>query len=74
MVSSYRDMAIVKHIVDLGASFGRTVIAEGAESEAHLRVLHDVGCFGAQGFGIAYPMPSTEVPGWIGEWESKRRS
>jgi diguanylate cyclase (GGDEF)-like protein len=62
------DLAIVQGIIGLAAAFGRTVIAEGVESEEHGRLLLRLGCTLAQGFGIALPMPADDLPAWIAAW------
>nr|WP_286195580.1 EAL domain-containing protein [Synechococcus sp. CCAP 1479/9] len=58
------DQAIVKAVVDLAHAFGRTCVAEGAETPEHLQALRAMGCELAQGFAIARPMPAEDLPGW----------
>ncbi len=58
------DQAIVKAVVDLAHAFGRTCVAEGAETPEHLQALRAMGCEQAQGFVIARPMPAEDLPGW----------
>lgn len=60
---------IIESIVALCRSFNRLVLGEGVETEEHGRVLLELGCDRAQGFGIARPMPAHEVPGWCGSWQ-----
>jgi diguanylate cyclase (GGDEF)-like protein/PAS domain S-box-containing protein len=62
------DLAIVDGIVGLAAAFRREVIAEGVETVAHGRLLLELGCDAAQGYGIARPMPAAALPGWIRDW------
>ncbi|MBP8288112.1 MAG: EAL domain-containing protein, partial [Rhodoferax sp.] len=59
------DLAIVKGVIALARAFRRRVIAEGVETPEHLRKLRRLGCDAAQGFGIARPMPATEIPAWL---------
>ncbi|MFP4233422.1 MAG: EAL domain-containing protein [Nitriliruptoraceae bacterium] len=59
---------IIESIVALCRSFNRTVLGEGVESEEHGRVLLELGCDRAQGFGIARPMPAADLAGWRDTW------
>ncbi|MDR1934192.1 MAG: EAL domain-containing protein [Candidatus Accumulibacter sp.] len=68
MLSDSGDMAIVEGIIGLAAAFGKTVIAEGVETAEHGRLLLRLGCELAQGYGIARPMPASELPTWIATW------
>ena len=69
MLDSKDDMAIVEGVISLGKAFGRKVIAEGVESVEHGQKLLSMGCDYLQGFGIARPMPATELPAWIANWQ-----
>ncbi|MAL97748.1 MAG: GGDEF domain-containing protein [Alteromonadaceae bacterium] len=51
---------IPKTIVALGKSMGLTVIAEGVETEAHWRLLVEMGCSAHQGYLFGHPMPVEE--------------
>lgn len=62
------DLAIVKGVVGLARAFGREVIAEGVETQAHGDLLQSIGCTMVQGYGIARPMPAAPVPDWISNW------
>tara|TARA_R110001592_G_scaffold181747_1_gene424591 strand:+ start:9554 stop:12154 length:2601 start_codon:yes stop_codon:yes gene_type:complete len=64
------DLAIVKGIIGLAEVFKRQVIAEGVETLAHGEVLLSLGCEIAQGYGIARPMPASELPLWIEQWHA----
>ncbi|MGJ7517800.1 putative bifunctional diguanylate cyclase/phosphodiesterase [Pseudomonas baetica] len=59
------DLALTTAVIGLARAFGRQVIAEGLESVEHGELLLQLGCEVAQGYFIARPMPSTEVPGWV---------
>jgi diguanylate cyclase (GGDEF)-like protein/PAS domain S-box-containing protein len=59
------DLALTTAVIGLARAFGRQVIAEGVESVEHGELLLRLGCEVAQGYFIARPMPSTEVPGWV---------
>lgn len=64
MLESAEDRRIVEGIIALGHAFGRQVIAEGAETEEHLRALTALDCDCAQGYGVARPMPASDVALW----------
>ncbi|HJR29484.1 MAG TPA: EAL domain-containing protein [Pseudomonas sp.] len=59
------DLALTTAVIGLARAFGRQVIAEGLESLEHGELLLRLGCEVAQGYFIARPMPSSEVPNWV---------
>ena len=63
------DLAIVEGVIVLAKSFKRDVIAEGVETIEHGIALLQLGCELAQGYGIARPMPASDIPDWISEWK-----
>ncbi len=63
------DRAILSGILHLGQAFGRTVIAEGVETEAQGLALLQMGCAYAQGFGISVPLPAEDIPAWMAGWQ-----
>ena len=68
MLDDAQDRAIVEGVIGLARTFGCTVVAEGVESPAQARTLLNLGCVIGQGTGIAAPMPSTQVAGWVREY------
>lgn len=68
MLEDPDDLAIVKGVIGLAAAFKREVIAEGVETTAHGERLLALGCELAQGFGIARPMPASDLPAWVATW------
>jgi len=70
MLDDMDDQAIVKSVIELSKTFGRSVIAEGVETQEHGRQLLKMGCQLAQGFGIARPMPASSIPEWINLWNA----
>jgi EAL domain-containing protein (putative c-di-GMP-specific phosphodiesterase class I) len=56
---------IVRAIAALAEQLGLTVVAEGVEDLAICDWLGSVGVDQMQGFGIAAPMPSNDVLGWL---------
>ena len=71
MLEDPEALAIVKGIIGLAETFGRGVIAEGVETRAHGARLLALGCEHAQGYGIARPMPASQLPGWIANWQKR---
>lgn len=59
--ASTDDLAIVKSIISLAGSFGLGVVGEGVETAVAARTLVGLGCYRAQGFLIARPMPADAV-------------
>jgi diguanylate cyclase (GGDEF)-like protein/PAS domain S-box-containing protein len=70
MLDDPNDLAIVNGVIGLARAFSREVIAEGVETLAHGRLLADIGCSLAQGYGIAKPMAAADLPRWIDQWHS----
>jgi diguanylate cyclase (GGDEF)-like protein/PAS domain S-box-containing protein len=64
------NMSILDGILWIMRRLKRSVIAEGVETLAHGRVLMDLGCELAQGYGIGRPMPVSALPGWMQTWEN----
>jgi predicted signal transduction protein with EAL and GGDEF domain len=54
-----KDAEIVRAIVSLGATLGKSVVAEGIETVSQLAQLRDLGCEHGQGFHLSRPL-STE--------------
>ena len=53
----------------LASAFGRTVIAEGVETQKHGTKLLNMGCELIQGYGVAKPMPAEKMNSWVNTWE-----
>lgn len=64
MLDDRDDLAIVEGIIALAHTFKRTTVAEGVETAQHIQALQKLGCDIAQGYGIARPMPASEVVNW----------
>ena len=69
MLADADDCTIIKGIIELSKAFNLKVIAEGVETPAHGEVLTELGCFLAQGYGIAKPMSASDMPVWIKRWQ-----
>jgi diguanylate cyclase (GGDEF)-like protein len=70
MLEDADDLAIVEAVVGLAKTFKREVIAEGVETFAHGAALLQLGCELAQGNGIAWPMPASDIPKWLSSWKT----
>ena len=68
MLDDPDDLAILEGVLGLAVAFRRQVIAEGVETVEHGKMLLQLGCELAQGYGIARPMPALDFPGWAGAW------
>lgn len=68
MMDDPGDLAIVSGVIGLASAFKRKVIAEGVETVAHGKLLRELGCPMLQGYGIARPMPATDMPAWVKSW------
>ena len=52
---------LVGAIVEMGRALNIRVAAEGVETAEHIRILRDVGCDILQGYGLARPMPFSDI-------------
>ena len=69
MLDDAQDLAIDEGGIGLARTFGGVGVAEGVESPAQARTLLDLGCDIGQGTGIAAPMPSAQVAGWVRDYK-----
>ncbi|MBA6291877.1 EAL domain-containing protein [Colwellia sp. MB3u-70] len=69
MLTDADDLAIVLAVVSLAKAFQLEVIAEGVETVEHGTALLQLGCKLAQGYGIARPMPASDIPTWLSSWQ-----
>ena len=68
MLTDPEDLGIVHGVIELAAAFHREVIAEGVETLAHGTRLRELGCRFGQGYGIARPMPASQLTPWRSQW------
>ncbi|HEX4981326.1 MAG TPA: bifunctional diguanylate cyclase/phosphodiesterase [Ilumatobacteraceae bacterium] len=59
------DLLIVKNVIELAHGLGLQVVAEGVETQDQWRILSDLGCDIAQGYGIAMPMSILDLRAWV---------
>ena len=65
MLESAEDRVIVEAVIGLSQAFGRSLVAEGAETTAHVGALLALGCNIVQGYAVARPMPAEDVLPWL---------
>ncbi|WP_088282115.1 bifunctional diguanylate cyclase/phosphodiesterase [Ideonella sp. A 288] len=58
---SAREAAVVRAVVQLGNSLGKSVVAEGIETPDQLAQLREMGCDLGQGFHLGFPLMPQEV-------------
>lgn len=63
--SEPRARAVARLVCDLGHTLGVDVIAEGIETEDHLRLLTDIGCAMGQGFLLGPPQPRQQALAYL---------
>ena len=73
MLDDPEDLTILAGVLALANTFRRQAVAEGVETVEHGMMLLRLGCPVAQGYGIARPMPGSEIPGWVANWRPDPR-
>jgi EAL domain-containing protein (putative c-di-GMP-specific phosphodiesterase class I) len=64
------DSIIVRATVALAHDLGLRVVAEGVENDLARSVVREMGCDLYQGYGLARPMPASDVLGWLARHEA----
>ena len=59
------DAVIVRSTIDLARNLGLAVVAEGVETEAHWKLLADLGCDLAQGYYLSPAIAAGEFVQWL---------
>jgi diguanylate cyclase (GGDEF)-like protein/PAS domain S-box-containing protein len=72
MLQDSEDLDIVEGVIRLANAFHREVIAEGVETLEHGTALLKLGCFLAQGYGVARPMPADQFIAWSEKWQREQ--
>lgn len=70
MMENTDDLDIISGVVGMAKAFGLQVLAEGVESVEHGHMLLRLGCEQGQGYGIARPMPASELVDWVRNWQT----
>ncbi|MBI5889750.1 MAG: EAL domain-containing protein [Nitrosomonadales bacterium] len=65
MLERTEDFAIVEAVIGMARAFGRSIVAEGAETPAHIIRLLDMGCDVMQGYALARPMAAADITSWV---------
>lgn len=73
MMDSPSDKAIVESVIFLAQRFEHPVLAEGVETGEQARALARMGCNQIQGYGIAPPIPASEVLEWASGWRARKQ-
>ncbi len=64
MLDNSEDTLIIESIISLARIFSREVIAEGAETADHCKILNMLGCSNIQGYYTGRPIPADKVIEW----------
>ncbi|WP_255487235.1 EAL domain-containing protein [Oceanospirillum sediminis] len=67
------NLSILEGIMGLAGAFGRSVIAEGVETDEQGELLIQLGCEQGQGYGIARPLPEDQFLEWLDNWRPAER-
>jgi len=70
MLEDEEACAIVKTCIMLGHELGMKVVAEGVESQAHLKVLADLKCDIAQGYYFSRPVSEPDFIAWLENYKN----
>lgn len=65
IATNNRDAQIVKSTIELGHGLDLTIVAEGVEDEASVKILKSFGCDMGQGYYFAKPLPIKELEEWL---------
>jgi EAL domain-containing protein (putative c-di-GMP-specific phosphodiesterase class I) len=65
LTTQWKDVAIVRAVIELGKELGIAVIAEGVETEQQFQILKNLGCPQVQGYLLALPIPPREARNMI---------
>ncbi len=72
IMNSPSDQALVKSIITLADSLSIEVLAEGIETQEQETSLTGLGCDYAQGFFYSKPIPVSDIPAFILQWQETR--
>ena len=70
-VTSESQRQLLRSIMDIGHSFGISVIAEGVESEEHARIVTALGADTLQGYAFAKPLSPANLERFVVTWQEK---
>ncbi len=61
---------IVRSIVALGRALGKSLVAEGIETEAQLMMLRELRCDEGQGYYFSKPLPADKITPMLAVWSN----
>jgi EAL domain-containing protein (putative c-di-GMP-specific phosphodiesterase class I) len=61
MLTNAKDEEIVRAVINLSATLGLRVIAEGIETAEHLKRLRELGCDYGQGYLFSKPVDAAAI-------------
>lgn len=61
MTKGSKNSEIVRAIVSLGATLGKSIVAEGIETQSQFAQLRELGCESGQGFHLSRPLAARDV-------------
>ena len=70
---SQDSLAVIRAIISMGHSLGKSIVAEGVENEAQYAVLHQLGCEQIQGYYFNRPMGIDDAVAYWTEARSTTR-
>ncbi|MDH3304958.1 MAG: GGDEF domain-containing phosphodiesterase [Gammaproteobacteria bacterium] len=70
MLDSDRDFHLVEAIIWLAHRFGLTVVAEGVQKTAEIKLLTQMKCDAFQGFYFSKPLPHDDFCGWLARYRT----
>lgn len=73
LVENRNSQELVKTVIGLGHSLGASVLAEGVETLAQVRMLGEYGCDEAQGYFYGHPMPALQIMSHAAERRAELR-
>lgn len=71
LMSSHESRKIVASIIGLGHALGLHVVAEGVDSIAAVRTLHEMDCDVAQGFYFARALSPEDLGRFVSQWRAQ---
>ncbi|WP_221794980.1 putative bifunctional diguanylate cyclase/phosphodiesterase [Oceanobacter mangrovi] len=71
LMDSRSAQVMVRNIIDIGRNYGMSLLAEGVETEAQLRLLHDMGCALYQGYYFAKPLSAQDLASWLASHQNQ---
>jgi EAL domain-containing protein (putative c-di-GMP-specific phosphodiesterase class I) len=74
IVDSESQRQLIASIVDIGHSLGIDVVAEGVETEDHVRLVTALQADILQGYAFAKPLSPTHFERFVANWQAKTRA